>query len=200
VSLLRRRRAGESADTIASTAVPGALLDAPAVAAMARAPGPAAALRPLVDRGIIPADDAAAIAAAQTRGAGSAQIESQLQAAFDRARWQRIDVRGGEAAALRRLLELERDAREATMVELTEAGPTLATVLDRTTRLAALDMLSALGRRDPLGIGAVAGYVAAVEAQAIRVRAMIARVRARWSAEDAAPYLARNERPAWLAW
>jgi hypothetical protein len=98
------------------------------------------------------------------------------------------------------LLELERDAREATMVELTEAGPTLATVLDRTTRLAALDTLSALGRRDPLGIGAVAGYVAAVEAQAIRVRAMIARVRARWSAEDAAPYLARNERPAWLAW
>ena len=49
-----------------------------------------------------------------------------------------------------------------------------------------------------LGIGAVIGYVAAVEAQAIRLRAMVARVRARWTAEDAAPYLARTERPAWL--
>ncbi len=111
-----------------------------------------------------------------------------------------VDVRGGEAAALRRLLAHEREAQEAIVLELTEAGPTLATVLDRTTRLAVLDALVTLGRRDPLGIGAVAGYVAAIEAQAIRLRAMIARVRARWSAEDAAPYLAASERPTWLAW
>jgi vacuolar-type H+-ATPase subunit C/Vma6 len=200
VAVLRRRRAGESAEAIASTAVPGALLDAPAVAAMARAPGPAAAIRPLVDRGIITRDDAMQIIAAETRVADSAHIESMLQTAIDRARWARVNVRGDEAAALRRLLEHEQTAREATIVELGQAGPALATVVDRTMRLAMFDALSTLGRRDPLGIGAVAGYVAAVEAQAIRLRAMVARVRARWSAEDAAPYLARNERPAWLAW
>ncbi len=200
VAVLRRRRAGEAAERIATTAVPGALLNAAAVAAMARAPGLAATLRPLWGRGVISRDDAKAIIAAETRGTASASVESMLQAAIDRARWERVDVRGEEAAALRRLLEHERAAQEAAIVELGEAGPTLATVVDRTTRLARLDALSALGRRDPLGIGAVAGYVAAVESQAIRLRAMIARVRVHWSAEDVAPYLARNERPTWLAW
>lgn len=200
VALLRRRRAGEAAEAIASTAVPGALLDASAVAAMARAPGPAAALRPLVDRSIVSRSDAVSIAAAQTRGVASAKVESMLQAAVDRARWERVEVRGSEAAALRRLFEQEGTARKTFVLELAESGPTLATVLERTTRLARLDALSALGRRDPLGVGAVAGYVAAVEAQAIRLRAMIARVRARWTVEDVAPYMAHNERPAWLAW
>lgn len=200
VSLLRRRRAGEPAETIASTAVPGALLDASAVAAVARAPTHAAALRPLVERGVISRADAVPIVAALTRGAVSAQVESLLQAAVDRARRARLDVRGGEAAALRRLVAQEGMARQAAVVELSEAGPTLATALERSTRLGRLDALSDLGRRDPLGIGSVAGYVAAVEAQAVRLRAMIARVCARWSAEDAAPYLARLERPSWLRW
>ena len=200
VAVLRRRRAREPAEEIATSSVPGALLDATAVASMARAPGPAAALRPLVDRGVIARADALPIIAAETRAARSAVVESMLLAAIDRARWERVSVRGGEAAALRRLLEYEQEAREATIVELGQAGPTLATILERTTRLARLDALGALGRRDPLVIGAVAGYVAAVEAQAIRLRAMVARVQAHWTAEDAAPYLARNERSTWLAW
>ena len=199
-ALFRRRRAGETAEAIASTAVPGALLDASAISAIARAPGMGAALRPLVDREIISREEAIQIVAAEASEAGSAKVESLLQSAVDRARWERVDVRGGEAEAMRRLLRYEREAREATIIELNEAGPTIATVLERTTRLATLDALAALGRRDPLGIGAVAGYVSAVEAQAIRLRAMIARVRARWSAEETAPYLARNERPTWLEW
>ena len=137
-----------------------------------------AALRPLVDREIISREEAIQIVAAEASEAGSAKVESLLQSAVDRARWERVDVRGGEAEAMRRLLRYEREAREATIIELNEAGPTIATVLERTTRLATLDALAALGRRDPLGIGAVAGYVSAVEAQAIRLRAMIARVRA----------------------
>ena len=126
-------------------------------------------------------------------------ITSRSAAAISKSRRARVGGRGQEAAAVRRLLEHEEADHEAVVVELSEAGPTLATILDRTTRLARLDALAALGRRDPLGIGVVAGYIAEVEAQAIRLRAMVARVRARWSAEDAAPYLARTERPTWLA-
>lgn len=200
VAVLRRRRAGEAAERIASTAIPGALLDAAALAAMARAAGLAAALRPVWERAVISRADARSIVEAEARGAGSPTVESRLLAAVDRARRERVAGRGEEAAALRRLLEHEQAARDAAVVELGEAGPTLATVVERTTRLARLDALDALGRRDPLGIGAVAGYVAAIEAQAIRLRAMIARVRVHWTAEDAAPYLARNERPSWLAW
>lgn len=200
VAVLRRRRAGEAADEIATTAAPGALLDAAAVAVMARAPGLAAALRPLWERGVISRAAARSISAADMRRAGSASIEATLLAAIEDARRERVAGRGEEAAALLRLLEHERSARVAAIVELAEAGPTLATVVERVARLARLDALSALGRRDPLGIGAVAGYVAAVEAQAIRLRAMIARVRVHWTAEDAAPYLARTERPTWLAW
>jgi vacuolar-type H+-ATPase subunit C/Vma6 len=199
LAVLRRRRAGEPADVIASTVVPGALLDAHSLALMARASGPAAMLRPLVDRGLLERGDAEHIAAAEVRGTRSAELEALLQEAVDRSRWTRSSGRGDEAAAVRRLLEHERADRDAVVVELTEAGPTLATILDRSMRLARLDAMTALARRDLLGIGAVAGYVAAVEAQAIRLRAMVARVRAHWTAEDAAPYLARTERPAWLA-
>jgi len=199
LAVMRRRRAGEPADVIATTVVPGALLDAHSLALMARAPGPAATLRPLVDRGLLERDDAEQIAAAETRGTRSAELEAMLQEAIDRSRWARTSGRGHDAAVVRRLLEHEGADRDAVVVELTEAGPSFATILERSTRLARLDALAVLARRDLLGIGVAVGYVAAVEAQAIRVRAMVARVRARWSAEDAAPYLARTERPAWLA-
>ena len=200
VAVLRRRRAGEAVEAIAGTAVAGALLDAAGIAAMARAPGLAAALLPLWERGVISRADARSIVAAETRGADGGSVEATLKAAIEGARRERVEGRGEEAAALRRLLEHEQAAMELAIVELGEAGPMMATVVERTARLARLDALAALGRRDPLGLGAVAGYVAAVEAQAIRLRAMIARVRVHWTAEDVAPYLARTERPAWLAW
>jgi len=199
LAVLRRRRAGEPADQIATTAIPGALLDAHSLALMARASGPAAALRPLVDADVLDRHDAEHIAAAEIRGTRSADLEEMLGAAIERSRRARTTGRGPDAAAVRRLLDHERGDREAVVIELSEAGPSLATLLERSTRLARLDALAARGRRDPLGIGTVAGYLAAVEVQAIRLRAMVAKVRARWSAEDVAPYLARTERPAWLA-
>jgi len=199
LAVMRRRRGGESGDEIATTAIPGALLDGHSLALVARAQGPAAALRPLVDRGLIERYDAERIAAAETRGTSSADLEAMLRTAMDGARRARVGGGGAEAATVRRLLDHEQADLEAVVVELTEAGPSFATILERTSRLARLDSLAALGRRDPLGIGAVAGYVAAVEAQAIRLRAMVARVRARWSAEDVAPYLAKTERSAWLS-
>jgi len=111
----------------------------------------------------------------------------------------RAQGRGGDAEAVRRLLEQEREEGEAVIVELSDEGPTVATLLERSSKLARLDALAALGRRDPRGIGTVAGYLAAVEVQAMRLRAAIARVRSAWTAEDAAPYLSTAERPAWLA-
>ena len=78
---------------------------------MARAPGPSAALRPLVERGVISRDDAEAIAAAETRGLGSADVESMLMDAIDRSRLARVQGRGSGAAALRRLFEHERAGR-----------------------------------------------------------------------------------------
>ena len=60
LAVLRRRRAGEPGEEIATTAIPGALLDGHSLALVARAPGPAAALRPLVDKGLIERSDAEA--------------------------------------------------------------------------------------------------------------------------------------------
>jgi hypothetical protein len=62
-------------------------------------------------------------------------------------------------------------------------------LLERATTLARLDRLAAAGPRDPLGIGAVAGYVAAVEGQAIRLRAILARVAAGWSGQLVGTYM-----------
>jgi hypothetical protein len=62
--------------------------------------------------------------------------------------------------------------------------------LEREATLARLERVARAGPRDPLGISAVAGYVAALDAQAIRLRASLARVVAGWGPETARPYLA----------
>ena len=68
----------------------------------------------------------------------------------------------------------------------------MAALAERALTLERLDGQARSGRRDPLGIGTVVGYVAAVEAQAIRLRAILARVRAGWPAAFTAPYLGRT--------
>jgi hypothetical protein len=149
---------------------------------------------------VVASTDAVELAVAETAGRSTADLESMLMEAIERARRARTEGRGANAAAVRQMLEQEEDEVEAVIAELDEGGPTVATLLQRSTRLARLDALAALGRRDPLGIGAVAGYLAAVEVQAIRLRATIARVRAAWTVEDAAPYFAApSERSSWLA-
>lgn len=198
IAVQRRRRGGEPLDEIASSVIPGALLGARDLARVARAAGPAASLEPLVLRAVLSAADAVELAAAETAGRSTADLESMLLAAVERSRRARAGGRGSDAAAVRQMLERSADEIDAVVVELDEGGPTVATLLQRSTRLARLDALAALGRRDPLGIGAVAGYLAAVEVQAIRLRAVVARVRSAWTFEDAAPYLAATaERTAW---
>ena len=66
----------------------------------------------------------------------------------------------------------------------------LRTLPDLESTLARLDRLARLGRRDNLGIGAVAAYVAAVEAGSIRVRAVLTGLVAGWPADLVAEYLA----------
>jgi vacuolar-type H+-ATPase subunit C/Vma6 len=63
-------------------------------------------------------------------------------------------------------------------------------MLDRGAALARLDGLARIARRDPLGIGPVAGYVAALEAGAIRLRAILAGLVGGWSRESVGSYLA----------
>jgi hypothetical protein len=116
-------------------------------------------------------------------------LEERLVAAVDRARDDRAAGPGANAATVRKLLAAERAERIATEAELAEAGPSAAWFAERSSRIARLDAVARRGPRDPLGIGAVAGYVAAVEVQAIRLRASLTAIVAGWSPEVVAPYL-----------
>lgn len=200
LAVLRRRRAGQPPADIAAGVIPGALLDARSLAEVARAGGPAECLRPVVQAGVMAAADAARLVAAELAGKGTVELEALLRDAFDRARQARAEGSGEDARAVREVLARERADRDAVIMQLTDGGPALATLLERARKLARLDALAALGRRDPLGIGTVAGYLAALEAQAVRLRAALARVRAGWSAELVATYMAASERPTWRAW
>jgi hypothetical protein len=200
VALLRRRRAGRSAEEIIATLVPGALLDARALAEAAHGSTPEATLRPVVRRGVLEAEDADAIATRMAAGADPPEVEAWLAEAVERSRRRRAECRGRDADAVRAVLDREREDRQSIVVELGEGGAGLATLVQRATTLERLDTLAAAGRRDPLGVGAVAGYVAAIGAQAIRLRAVAARARGAWTAEDVAPYLAATRESAWHAW
>ena len=114
-------------------------------------------------------------------GVADSRAEDLLVGAADRARDARAAGRGTDAAQVRRLLADERIARAAAVAELLSTGAAAASLVERTATAARLEALARAARRDPLGIGAVAGYVAAVELQAMRIRAALARVVVGWS-------------------
>lgn len=190
VSIVRRRSAGELPETIGTTIVGGALLDASALGALARVPSLATLVRALARSGLLRAEDAVSIGAELETGIGHRRLEERLSVAFDRARLDRVAGRGANAAAVRAIIARERADGDAVVAELMTAGPGAASVLERSVTLARLDALAHVGRRDALGIGAVAGYVAAVEAQAIRLRVSLASVVAGWSHDLVGLYLA----------
>ncbi len=194
VAIVRRRWAGESPERIGSTIVAGALLDALALGEIARTSGFSGLLREVVVRGLLRRTDAPLIAA--RAGAPDRRLlEEFLLAGLDRARTDLATGRGDDAARVRQMLARERADRRTAARELREAGPSAAALVERTLVLDRLDELAAVGRRDPLGIGAVAGYVAAVEAEAIRVRAALARVISGWSPELAGAWLGSGRTP-----
>lgn len=189
VALLRRRRAGETPEAVGATIVGGALLGPAQLGAIARAPTFEAAVRQLARLGVVPADAVASLAELREGGGAWEPLEANLMAAFDRARVARAAGRGGDAARVRAIIAAERADRAAVVGELRGEGASAAAHVERETTLARLDRLAAAGPRDPLGIGAVAGYVAAVEAQAIRLRAILARVAAGWSGQLVGTYM-----------
>ena len=195
IAILRRRRAG-TRDAEDAILAPGALLDRAALERLARLPSDATLLRALGGTGLLAPDAAAALAAlageASSAGepeARAAALETGLREAVERARAGRAGGRGPDAAFVRALLAREAADRAAVAAELAANGPTPAALLDRALLLARWSDLEHRAHRDPLGIGPVAAYVAAVELTVVRLRAILARVAGAWRDADAAPYL-----------
>lgn len=192
LSIVRRRSGGIPAAEVAASVVRGALLDTTALAGLARAASLSVLVRDMAANGLLSIDDARGLATGIEERRGLRWLEAHLIEALDHARDRRAAGRSADARLVRRLLQEERAEREAVARELTEAGPAAAWLAERTSRLARLDRQARLGPRHPLGVGAVAGYVGALEAQAIRLRASLTRIVAAWSHDAVAPYLART--------
>jgi vacuolar-type H+-ATPase subunit C/Vma6 len=191
LEVLRRRRAGEPAEAVARGVSRGALLDDVTLGAIARASDSATVARLLVRHGVLVREDAAALAAHRNEGADAEALERDVAIAFDAARRRRAAAGPREAGALvSGQLDAERDEAAAVDAELRSNGADAATDLERQLRLARLDRRAARARRDPLGIGVAIGYVAAVEAETIRLRAALAAVSSGWSRERAGAWLA----------
>jgi len=197
-ALLRCRRAGTPGALDAALA-PGALLDRAALERLARLPSDAALLRALGETGLLAPEAAAALAALAGEASSAtepevrtAALEAGLREAVERARAGRAGGRGADASFVRAQLAREAADRAAVAAELAANGPTPAALLDRALLLARWSELEHRAHRDPLGIGPVAAYVAAVELTVVRLRAILARVAGAWRDADAAPYLAAS--------
>jgi hypothetical protein len=187
LAAFRRRRGAVTTDPTGATPR-GALLDAAALWRLARAPGPAAAIEVVAASDLIARADRASLVEALEQGRGEA-FEALFIAACDRSRDDRTRGGGSQSELVRSALARERADRAAAARELRENGPLAAAVAERALALARFDRFARVARRDPLGIGMVMGYVAAIELQAIRLRAVLARVRGNWPAEALDPYL-----------
>ena len=190
LGIVRRRRAGEAPEVVAETIVSGALLGPADLGAIARVPGLAALAGELGRRGLLEPADASALAARIEARDEPPRIEAGLVDGIDRVRLGRAEGRHADQRLVRSMIEDEIRQRSEALEELMQAGPSAASLLDRVSLLARLDALSAAAHRDPLGVGPVAGYVAGVEAQAVRIRAALAGVAAGWGRELVGSYLA----------
>jgi vacuolar-type H+-ATPase subunit C/Vma6 len=198
LEVLRRRRVGETAEAVDAAVSRGALLGDAALGAIARAGDLRAVARLLARFGLLSAEEAAALGAGSSNGTDPVRLEAEVIAAFEHARRRRAGTRGvrGNGAAISAILDAERAEASAVVAELRASGPDAATDLEREVRLTRLDGLAARGRRDPLGIGVAIGYIAAVEAEAIRLRVALASVASGWSRDRAGAWLELGARAA----
>ena len=190
LAVLRRRRAGESPEAIGATLAGGATLDQAQLGRLARAPGPAAAIGLLIRFGLLLPEDGLRLGAAAAADAPTERFERAYSVAVQRARLERAAGGGEEAGFVRATLIEEHRIREVAAREAVDLGLADAADHERSAYLAWLDSTARRARRDPLGMAAVAGYVAAVEAMTIRLRAALARVRNAWPVELVGSYLA----------
>jgi vacuolar-type H+-ATPase subunit C/Vma6 len=180
LAIVRRRQAGETPEAIGPSILPGALLGPAELGLLARAPDLAKALAPLEGWQLVGPADAAALGRLIAAQAPWSQLEGGLARALGRARLARAAGRRADAVRTRAWLSDEAAARAAAAADLERLPEALAAEAEPARLLARLDRLAASARHDPLGIGAVAGYVAAVEAQAIRLRAALAGAAGGW--------------------
>ncbi len=174
LEVLRRRRAGQLEVTILGQVSPGALLDARAMRLVAAAPGEGGPFLVLCRLGILGGRAARALARAAEAGTAPEALEARLDEAWWRARWRRAEGSGEDAAAVRDLMRGE-VAERRRVREALQAGATAdAAWRERQLLGERLARLERRGHHDPLGIATVAGYVAAVEAQALRLRSILA--------------------------
>ena len=192
MAVVRRRSGGASAAAVGTSVVGGALLGAAALGALARTATLSDLVAGLAATGLLSRSDTHRLAAGIEARRGQRWLEDRLTEAFDRARDERAAGGGQDARFVRAILAAERAERAMIAAELLDEGPGTAWLVERSTSLPRLDRQARQGPRDPLGIGAVAGYVSAVEAQAIRLRACLTRIVAGWGPEAIVPYLART--------
>lgn len=190
IALVRRRRAGATPDELGATLIAGALLGQSELGLLARAPTLAELARGLARVGLVDRTDLAGLLAAADPARPPERFEAAVAGAIDRTRDRWVAGRGRDAAVARSVLSDERRVRVAASAELLETGAASAALLERGATLVRLDALARTGRRDPLGIGPVVGYVAAVDAGAIRLRAILARVAGGWPEQLVHSYLA----------
>jgi vacuolar-type H+-ATPase subunit C/Vma6 len=188
VAVVRRRRSGEPSDRIGASVPPGALLDGRAIASLARAPS----IRDVIERAaaasLFGTGDVRALTRLATGEATPERVEWAIVEAADRARLALAAGRDPNAGAVREVIEGEMATRANAARTTREDGAGIAAPGERDATLARLDRMARLGRRDPLGVAAVAGYVAAVEAQSIRLRAALAGAAAGWSPDLVGEY------------
>ena len=192
LAIVRRRSGGVSASAAGASVVGGALLDAATLGALARAATLSGLVGSLGRSGFLSRSESRAIVAGIEARRGQRWLEDRLTEAFDHAREERASGRGGDAQLVRGIVATERTERAMVATELLETGPGTAWLVERAASLARLDRQADHGPREPLGIHPVAGYVAAVEAQAIRLRAILTRIVAGWGSDVVAPYLQRT--------
>jgi vacuolar-type H+-ATPase subunit C/Vma6 len=188
VAILRRRHAGEDGERVSATIVGGAVLDVATLGRVARASSLTRTVDALVLAGLVTASDRPRLRALAEAPDGWPAVEAGLVDAVERARAARARRRGADAEVVRRRIADDAEIRAMVAAELEAGGLADASALERHERLLQLDRAAARGRREPLGIGPVVAYVAAVEAQAIRLRAALARVIGGWSVAQLAVY------------
>lgn len=174
LDLVRRRRAGDSVVSMEASIVPGALLGTADLVALARTESLATFARGLVPLGMLLAVDALRLADLPPDPPAET-VDTLLRAGIETAREARITGRDRESGRVRAIVESERADLEA-VAHATAIRSPQAALIARAAILARLDRLAREGSADPTGVGTVAGHVAGLEAETLRLRTRLVEI------------------------